>query len=257
MTDPDITENEDPVHGTADDSGGECEASERPIPIVWDGEWNISMDRFRYEDELPILALSMGKGTSRHGEDRGVDLLTTCPGTPSRGIIDIHAIIYFHSQTRYLMIKGLNDQHPVRYMLDNELIDLGKEKSHMFWQPTNIFYLGEVEFSLSYLKLTTPELSQFGLALSKAFEKGGFSSSESRLPVMPNLAPLKRLGSAVVFNYVGSGGYGMVGIGVDISTGDPCAIKTVPIKKPTTLSEIINEIEISLKFEVRTESTDP
>lgn len=214
------------------------------------------MDRLNIEDGVPTMSLSIGKGKSRLGEDCGVDLLTTFLGTPSRGIIDTHGIIYFHSQSGYLMIKGVNDQHPVRYMLDNELKDLGAEQSHMLWQSTNVFYLGHVEFSLTYSRLDASALRSLRRALKKAFEQGGLSTPESRLPVLPNQTPLKRLGSAVAYVYVGSGGYGMVGVGVDISTGDPCAIKSVPIKKASTLREMINEIEISLKFGVRTESPD-
>lgn len=198
----------------------------------------------------PSLALRMGKGSSREGVDRGVDLLTTCPGSSTHGIIKVHAILCFHQESGYLMLEGVSDDYPVRYMLDNDILPLGARMSHVMWQTINIFYLGATMYVLTYEKLSTQQLETLRQARDLVFSKARLSAPDHRLPLFPNQPVLRRLGSTIVYKYVDSGGFGMVGVGVDISSGNPCAVKTVHILGENVLHEILNELEVLLKFRV-------
>ena len=202
----------------------------------------------------PNFALTMGKGSSREGANRGVDLLTTCPGNSSHGIIKVHAVFRFHTESGHLMLEGVSDTYPVRYMLDNEILLIGARQGHVMWQAANIFYLGATMYVLTYPKPSLHQLETLRRARDLVFNKAGLSVPDHRLPLLPNEPVVKRIGFTIVYKYVDSGGFGMVGVGVDIRSGVPCAVKTVHIMRESVLRELLNELEILLKFQVSTYS---
>ena len=146
----------------------------------------------------PNFALRMGRGSSREGADRGVDLLTTCPGHSSHGILKVHAIFRFHKESGYPMLEGVCAGNPVRYMHDNDILPIGEKLSVVMWQTANIFYLGATMYVLTYSKPSIQETEILRQARDLVFSKAGLSAPDHRLPLFPNRPVVRKLGSTIV-----------------------------------------------------------
>ena len=243
---------DDSMHYISDDSGSETDLPIPPPHNTWDGEWKITLDGMALTGSGPNFSLRMGKGSSREGADRGVDLLTTCPGKSPKGVIKVYAIFRFHKESGYLMLEGVSGRHPVRYLHDNEILLIPPQLSVVMWQTANIFYLGATMYVLAYANLSVQQTETLRQARDRVFNKAGLPAPDHRLPLFPNEPVLRRLGSTLIYKYFDSGGFGMVGVGVDRHSGKPCAVKTVHIMREDALHEMLNELEVLLKFPVST-----
>lgn len=75
--------------------------STRPIPKPWSAKYELSLDNLNHSNEGPILTFIIGKGNSKEGDDRDVDLLLVCSKNhPTRHpVIAKHAVIAWHSRS--------------------------------------------------------------------------------------------------------------------------------------------------------------
>ena len=183
--------------------------------------------------------------------NRGVDILLDCPADSTDEIADFHAVLRVNTQSGFLMIEGSDDLHPVQYLLDGKLVALGAGKRHSLWQSVNHFSLGMVEFVLEYAPTGPAGLQKLRQARDRVFKGRGFSAPNALLPIIPPSAmETHRIGNTLLFGSLGSGGYGMVRIGINITTGDVCAMKSIRTNNPIVLQEILNEASILLKYPV-------
>ena len=201
-------------------------------------------------NHVPGFGLTIGKGQTKLGATRGVNLLVIQPGSFSRGVKPVHAFVRFHPVSGHLMLGGVHDEHPVKYVLDNQIKNLGNGQWHALWQTKNRFFIGDLECTVTFPDLTEVQLEDLRRLRDTMFKSDGLPTPDKRLPVLPLTTPPHRVNSVLVHRHVGSGGFGVFSVGVDASTGDICGVKTVCIKYKRVQQEIANEAEFSLRFAV-------
>ena len=166
---------------------------------------------------LPALHLSIGRGNSNLGETRGVDILLIYPKKYPSGVISQHARIRLHQETGVLMIGGLSDEHPVGFMDENVYINLRAGQWHVLFQLVSRILVGEIEAEIHCSNPGQAALDTIRQVRDRAFVEAGHAAPDSRLPVLPTEKPLKRLGDILIYRYIGAGGFGLVGIGIDVT----------------------------------------
>lgn len=125
------------------------------------------------------------------------------------------------------MIGGVRDAHPVRLLMTNgQYKELGANKWHILCQRINRFFVGEVECTLTYPELVQQDLDIVRRFRDKLFKKNGLAAPDARLPVLPFKKPLVQTEDTLVYEYIASGAFGYVGIGVDQHTGEVRAVKS-------------------------------
>ena len=148
------------------------------------------------------------------------------------------------------MLGGIHDDHPVGYVLDNQIKKLGNGQWHALWQTKNRFFVGDLECTITFPDLTEVQLDEFRRTRDMVFESSGLPTPDKRLPVLPPTTPPNRVESILVQTHLGSGGFGVFSLGVDTNTGDICGVKSVCIKHKRVQQEVVNEADFSLRFAV-------
>ena len=185
-----------------------------------------------------------------------MDLLVIRPGSNSKGVKPTHALVRFHPVSGHLMLGGIHDEHPVGYVLDNQIKQLGNGQWHTLWQTKNRFFIGDLECTITFPDLTEAQLDDFRRVRDMIFESDGLPAPDKRLPVLPPITPPHRVESVLVHTHVASGGFAVFSLGVDTKTGDVCGVKGVCIKHKRIQQEVVNEAEFSLRFAVLINSSD-
>lgn len=239
-----------------DDSEYEPEGSEQPAVDCYEAKWDISFKTMAGSNQVPGFGLTIGKGQTKLGVTRGVNILVIQPGTFSRGVKPVHAFVRFHPVSGHLMLGGVHDEHPVRYVLDNQIKTLGNGQWYALWQTKNRFFIGHLECTITFPDLTEIQLDDLRRLRDSIFKSDGLPTPDKRLPVLPPITPPHRVQSVLVHKHVGSGGFGVFSIGVDARTGEVCGVKTVCIKHKRVQQEVINEAEFSLRFAVPINSSN-
>ena len=149
------------------------------------------------------------------------------------------------------MIQGIDDDHPVHYILHNKPVFLGAGMSHALWQSVNRFFLGNLEFNLTYAELDETGQDHLREVRDRVFEWNSLRAPDARLPVIPPPEyEIDQRGNCHIFGILGFGSYGIVRLGINIPTGYPCAVKSIHVKHSLVLDEILNEASILLKYPV-------
>lgn len=73
----------------SDVSDYESDTTDQPISESWKVTWPLCFENMHISERQPDLHVSICRGSSKAGPDRGVDLLLTCPGKPPEGVISI------------------------------------------------------------------------------------------------------------------------------------------------------------------------
>ena len=213
--------------------------------------WPLHFEYFQVSESQADPHILIGRGSSKAGPDRGVDLLIACPGKPPKGVISVHAIVCLHRESGFPMIGGVKDAHPVRILMTNgRYRELGADRWYILGQEVNRFFIGELECTLTYPNLARPALNAMGQARIRLFEDNGLAAPDLRLPVLPFKKPLVQIESTLVYQYIASGAFGYVGIGVDQHIGDVLAVKSIRVKDEKVRKEIAREARISLTLSV-------
>ena len=241
-----------PKPATHDDDESEYEPEDADIPAseCYEAKWDIFFKAKEGAEQVVGSGLTIGKGQSKFGDTRGVDLLVIQPGSNSKGVKATHALVRFHPVSGNLMLGGIHDEYPVRYFLDNQVKELGNGQWYAMWQTKNRFSIGDLECTITFPDLPEVQLNKLRRSRDKAFKSNGLPPPDIRLPVLPPTMPPHRVNSVLVQKHVNSGGFGVFSVGVDASTGDICGVKTVCIKHKRVQEEIVNEAEFSLRFAV-------
>ena len=232
-----------------DESDWEPDPSDLQLGQLWSAKYEITFNDMDPSKILPALSLSIGKGSSTGGETRGVDILLIYPGKYPSGVISQHARIRLHQETGVLMIGGLSNEHPVGFMDENVYINLRAGQWHVLYQLVSRILVGEIEAEIHCSNPGQTALDTIRQIRDEAFEEAGHAAPDSRLPVLPTEKPLKRLGDILIYRYIGAGGFGLVGIGIDVTTGEARAVKSITVKDKRW-AEPLNEAKMSLLFSV-------
>ena len=214
----------------------------------YEGSWDLAYDDDQIWGTSQFLRWTIGNGFP-NSDDSGVDVLLSYPGALTKGVIPIQACLYVHRRSGRIMVEGVNDKYPVRFMLDNEGVLLGTGQSHTAYQPTNHFFIGEYQFSLTYPHLDDDGLEEFRQLRDEAFKNGGLVPPDSRIPLFPQKVQ-NRQDMYISSGILGAGGCAFVELGINIKTGEPCALKELTSKDGAHHLENMNEVEISTKYTV-------
>ena len=217
---------------------------------IFEGGWDLAYDHRYKAHGRCHLGLYLGEGSDHKGPTRDVDLLIRFPGRPIKA--PRVALLRVHPRSGILMIESLQKHIEVQYILDNEPVILEVGKVHCFWQTTNLFAVDGFKFVLKYSRLEQRELDIIRKERDEVWNLRGLPAPDSRFPIIPPNNPLKRLDDGtIVLRNIARGSFGIVGIGLNIKTGEPCAVKSVPIRNVGVLRECMNEADILFKFPVR------
>ena len=223
--------------------------SDLPKKDIYEGGWDLAYDHKYKANGRSYLGLYIGEGSDNKGETRGVDLLVRFPGKPTR--TPRIALLRIHPKSGILMIESLQKYCEVQYMLDNEAVILEVGKVHCFWQTTNLFAVGGLKFILRYPRLSKRELEDIRKERDEVWSLRGLPPPDRRFPIVPPHNPLKRLDDGtVVSSNIAGGAFGIVGIGLNIKTGEPCAVKSVPMRSAGVWKEFMNEGDILFRYPV-------
>lgn len=242
-----------PTPATTDDDESEYEPETADLPAseYYEAKWDIFFKAKAGAKQVVGSGLTIGKGQTKFGDTRGVDLLVIQPGSNSKGVKPTHALVRFHPVSGSLMLGGIHDEHPVEYVLDNQTKNLGKGQWHALWQTRNRFFIGDLECTITFPDLTERQLGNLRKSRDRKFKSDGLPTPDKRLPVLPTITPPQRVNSILVHKHIDSGGFGIFSLGVDANTGDVCGVKSVCIKRERVQEEIANEADFSLRFPVR------
>ena len=216
---------------------------------VYKGQWDLEYGA-EPTAQSELLSVTIGKGYDDR-PDRGVDILVICPGKPTYGVLPVHAIVRAHLHSGLLMLEGCSDDEPVKYMADNKPVALGKDQSRCLWQADNRFFLSGLEVILTYVGLSQARLDELRHLRDTQIYLRDLPIIHPELPLIPPKTPFKRYGDIIVFKTLGSGSYGVVALGLNIKTGEPCAVKTVWLRRGGNRSALFKEAELSFKYPVR------
>ena len=229
----------------------ESDTTDQPTPESWMVTWPLCLEDLHVSESQPDLHLSIGRGRSSAGPDRGVDILIACLGKPPQGVISVHAYVRIHSKSGFPMIGGVKDAHPVKLLMtDGRYKELGADKWHILCQRINRFFIGELECMLTYPESTQSDLNIMRRARNRLFKKNELAAPDARLPVLPFEKPLIQIDDTIVYEYIASGAFGFVGIGVDQYLGEVRAVKSIRIRDEGMRQEILREAKVSLRLSV-------
>ncbi|KAL8965622.1 MAG: hypothetical protein Q9183_003757 [Haloplaca sp. 2 TL-2023] len=242
---------------SADDEGdgfstdSEAEASSkqppRPASIQKYGELMLSLDNL--PDGIRN-GWSVGRGYTKPGqcEDRDIDICLNVKHEISRSVSHAQAYFFFHEKSGVLCVEGVSTTNPLVYWVDGKEIRLFEGQSHVIMSQTNHLRFGNLELVLRIPDFDAKGYNALSNARNKAFSRLGLEHPNPRLFAIPQAEPFSRVGQILVHSGVAGGGFGWVQAGVDMTTGEPHAMKELRIDNRHTLSSLASEIEASLKF---------
>lgn len=179
------------------------------------------------------------------GPPRGVDILLICPGKKTYGVASVHARISFHPQSGVLMLHGVRDDVPVEYQTHDgsRPVLLGSKGGHVFYQRSNTFTVGQLQYTLVFPKFSQENYSRFE-------SKRNIMMGNCGLPLPhPGLSAVwqphvEKKGPVVSYENVGHGQFGWISGAVECATGEPRAIKEQRPEDVRALQSIISEMEV-------------
>ena len=216
---------------------------------IWTGHYALNLKT------APAIGWRVGKGSSKLGATRGVELMICRPESGSKaGITALHALIQFHFESGVLMIVGFSDSHPVEYLLDcrRAPLLLRHNEKHVLHQKVNRFSMGKLLFKLVYEDLDDAGLAEYTRVRNKSFERLGRQIPHAHISVIPQ-KQFHMIGSIIVHQSLSCGTFGWVYAAVDSRTGVPLAVKELAIKDKRIARDpdLTNELEIATSFQVR------
>ena len=237
-----------PESDTASGSTFTDDCPSSPVEF-WTGHYTLNFQT------APAIGWRVGKGSSKSGGDRGVELMVCRPERASKaGIAALHALIQFHPESGSLMLVGLSDTHPVEYLLDCRRVPLllRHNEKHVLHQKVNRFSMGKLSFKLVYDDLDDAALADYTWVRNKFFESHGRRVPHPYLYAVPR-KQYHMIGSIILHQSLSSGTFGWVYAAVDSRTGVPLAVKELAIKDRRVAKDpdLRNELEIATSFQVR------
>ena len=232
------------------------EGGDRSSPMeLWAGHYALNFST------APTVGWRAGRGLSKLGEDRGVDLMICRPERGSKaGIAPLHALIQFHAQSGVLMLVGLSDSYPVEFLLDCKRAPLllRHNQKHVLHQKVNRFALGKLVFKLVYEDFDDQgSLDRYTNVRNEWFENLGWRAPNRYLDAVPQ-KQYNVIGTIVLHRSMSSGTFGWVYAGVDFQNGNPVAVKELSIKdrRIAQHDDLKNELNVATSFQVCSQIRD-
>ena len=177
------------------------------------------------------------------GQTSDVDLLT--------GEVDeaatAHARWDFDLGSGMLNLYGTDEEHPVWFFDEGKSLwmSLGKGQSHCFLKRTTLFKLNGSQYTLVCEDLDKQAISCHDQALDHMCRQLNLIPPHPRIFRVPKPDP-----HIIRHDIVGSGAFGTVFAGIDVSTQKVVAIKEIDIRRKTDYEALTNEIQVATSFPV-------
>ena len=208
----------------------------------------------RLEDSLTGTGWRVGKGTSKVPEDRNVDiLLLPPPDSRSQEVqqsanktASVNFLIGMNPASGALRLIGACDKRPLGY--EPSSIKLRHNESRVLHQRHAHLTLADLEYCFQY----SIDVGSVPLYIEQRNDLLEQSSPRHDLP-HPKLPPVppsttKEIANTFQYDSLAAGAFGMVSLGVVITTGDPVAIKELQIKNSRTRNDADQEASIAREF---------
>ena len=181
--------------------------------------------------------------------DKDVDIIVVPPEMPHGGVRPTHAFIQINAKSGCLMLAGVSSEFPVRYQLEDGMINLFLQDKHVLHQPVNRFYLGSLEFMLVFQNQSDQEYAYYVRTRNEHLENHGKPLPHAAICALPRRVHLRTCG-VIVHDTLWKGAYGTVKAAVDSRTGDPMAIKEAALLTDSAVREFRNELNLNRAFPV-------
>lgn len=241
------------LDGINEDSTEDEDAESSAATVAFNSNYACIVPDFgRIGDYGPEWRLGGGSSkSSSHGYYAGIDILVIQYHQRRKSrVARCHAIIEFHEVSGVLVLTGVCDSHPVVYFWHNEKISLKAGESHVMWQPSNRFQLGNLDFVLKYEE-TNPEQYATWVAtrnaLLEAYEK---QTPSPKICAIPTTQSFEVVEDIIIHGTLGTGAFGWVKAGVHRGTGFAVAIKRLEIKNASSQRECSDEASTALQLQV-------
>lgn len=201
--------------------------------------------------ELPHLGWRVGRGSSKLPSTRGVDLLLARPGDiQSKSLANTHIMFRFNRNSGFLMLRGASPKASVKYNKSGVWETLEYLDEQLMYQVSTMIRAGVCEYELEYTIEEQHREAYFRERNTFLEAKGESKFPEPTFWRLPGDDCVSR-GRYLEFQTKGSGAFGWITQGIDTKTGDPIAIKEVRVKSKRDRVDVMNEVKMGNRFQVR------
>ncbi|KAK5655175.1 hypothetical protein OQA88_6074 [Cercophora sp. LCS_1] len=218
-----------------------------PAPAPTIGHYRLSLD---FLPESLDGRWRIGKGSSRAGDGRGVDLLLVPPGQHrGTGVSNVHALISIHQRSGAFMLHSTSNR-PIIYLSaaeDGGDLVLRHGEQTVLWMATNRLRIGALDY---LLHIAVEHEGHFKTIRDEflATVLNERSRPHPKLDVIPQPYHHKTTGGYLIHKSISVGAFGMVRSAVDSATGEPVAVKRVLCKGSAEARAVGDEARIASKF---------
>ncbi|KAL8974945.1 MAG: hypothetical protein Q9197_000833 [Variospora fuerteventurae] len=186
---------------------------------------------------------------SNNAGDRSVDLLLIRPGQCTNRVTPVHARIMFNPHSGALMLVGAKKGKHVKYRLHDsrKAIALGNGQSHVLYQRSNTFRVGDLYYTLVFTAFDADQYTKFVTRRNEILDHYGFPAPHSSLSAVWRHQDTKS-GPAILHSSFAFGTYGWVHAAVDSRTGQPLAIKRHSVQSIKQAAAVTDEVKVGLAF---------
>ena len=201
--------------------------------------------------EMLHLGWRAGRGTSKL-PNRNVDILLASKGdNRGRSLASVHMVFRFNPRSGFLMLMGGTPRVPVELKTNGAWKALEFDEEQLIHQPVTMLRAGTCEYELEYTVEETHREAYFEQRDSfLGVVQPGTDKPQRAFQRLPGDHCVIR-GNYVEFDTQGSGTFGWITRGIDITTGDPVAIKELRIRSKKDRLQVEAEASVGNQFLVR------
>lgn len=237
-----IIDGEVPIIRPDDESPNE-DSSERPTKIaVQLGFFSVSFDLERtFKGPKWIL----GRGSSKHGERRGVDILLAMPKTKtSENVAAAHAMLHVHPRSgAWILSSGPS---AVPFTLDDKAIKPGNSCCLSKFQSKLV--VAGMEFSIEFFIKNEERETDYCDLRDTVFRNNGMAPLITRISGIPFESDIHLQGHVVYRTGLGRGTFGLVSEGFHPQSGNLRAVKEIVIQSESDVAVTKRELDAHTLF---------
>ena len=161
--------------------------------------------------------------------------------------------LQFNRRSGLLMFVAPSEKKPVKYFVNDQWVELLDGDTHVLFQRINRLRFSRHDYDLLYTLPQEPATLGKFHGIRDTYLKTHFSYrplSQREVPGIPPRCGFQKIHNILIFNTAASGGFGWVCNGVDVTTGDPVAIKELRVKSKHEIQPTIHELRAGRDFQI-------
>ena len=195
------------------------------------------------------IVFRVGKGSSDVSqEDRGVDILTSCPAQHSQGVEAIHFEIFMGAGGGWL-VRGVSTSKATVIWMNEKPINLINGDTHVLHQTTRV-RAGKLEWLIVLEDLDDNRYAKYLEQRESVLKEVGRKIPDSRISPLPTKTGTHLAGCAIIHGLIGGSPHSKVYAGVHIRTGGPLCIQVLSPGVDMTWAEVNQKLSVLFSFEV-------